>query len=119
MRDPQKLTVYQKACDLADLVYNLTERFPRDQLFVLTSQMRRAAISMYSNIAEGCGRRSQADYAHFLDMAFGSAMELQAHVDMARRNGFIEESAAQALAEKASEVKKVPTGLLKFLRSGV
>src|SRR5258706_14054630 len=74
----RSLLVWQKARELAGLVYRETARFPRVEMFGLVQQMRRAAVSILSNIAEGQGRHSRRDCAHFLIMARGSAMELQA-----------------------------------------
>ncbi len=72
----EKLTVWQSARELAGEVYATTKSFPRDEAFGLTSQLRRAAVSVPTNIAEGSGRNSDADFAHFLEIAYGSAMEV-------------------------------------------
>ena len=77
MRDHTKLKAFQLADELALQTCILTRTFPREELFCLTSQMRRAAISAASNIVEGCARHTEADYVHFLDVAYGSARELQ------------------------------------------
>ena len=77
MRDHKKLRAFDLANDLAVSVYNITKRFPRDEQFGLTSQLRRAAVSVPSNIVEGSARKSQADYLHFLDIAYASSKELE------------------------------------------
>ena len=76
MRDHRKLRAFELADQLVLTVYHETQTFPKTEMFGLTSQMRRAAISICSNIVEGCARHSEADYVHFLDMAFGSSQEL-------------------------------------------
>ena len=94
MRDPNKLTAFQLADQLVLEIYRATKSFPKDELFGLTSQMRRAAVSIASNIVEGCARNSEADYLHFLDMAYGSAQELRYQVSLAIRLGYMPTSAA-------------------------
>ena len=76
MRDHTKLRAFEMADEVAVLVYQVTAGFPREEMYGLTSQMRRAAVSVPSNIVEGCARDSQADYLRFLHMAFGSLREL-------------------------------------------
>jgi four helix bundle protein len=77
MRDHTKLRAFDLADALALAVYKATANFPREEMFGLTSQLRRAAISIASNIVEGCARFSEAEYVHFLDMAYGSAREVE------------------------------------------
>src|SRR5215207_3430172 len=72
----EKLTVWQSSRRLAGEIYSVTKAFPKDELFGLTSQIRRAAVSVTANIAEGSGRNSDVDFAHFLELAYGSAMEV-------------------------------------------
>ncbi|MBW2034773.1 MAG: four helix bundle protein, partial [Deltaproteobacteria bacterium] len=89
MRDHTKLRAFELADDLAVLVYRVTARFPREELYGLISQMRRAAISIPSNIVEGCARDSQADYLRFLYIAFGSLRELHYQLSLSKRLGFL------------------------------
>lgn len=85
MRNPSELTVYAQAEQVAFDVYRLTLRFPRDERFGLTQQLRRAVVSVGSNLAEGCSRESQADFRRFVEIAVGSAMETQHQLNFAYR----------------------------------
>lgn len=85
MRDHTNLRAFDLADRLALLVYKSTASFPREEVFGLTSQMRRGAVSIASNIVEGCARESLADYIRFLDIAYGSAREVEYQVSLARR----------------------------------
>ena len=97
MRDHRKLRAFELADQLALAVYQHTSAFPRSEMFGLSSQMRRAAVSVASNIVEGCARDSSADYLRFLDMAYGSARELEYQLSLARRLGYLSESSHVAL----------------------
>src|SRR5262245_10637736 len=90
MQDFSKLDVWTKAHRLTVNLYVLTRRFPREEMFGLTSQIRRAAGSIGANIAEGCGRGSNADFVRYLQIAFGSASELQYHLQLARDVGMLD-----------------------------
>ncbi len=78
----RKLIVWQKSMDLVKVIYSITKMFPKEEVFSLTSQMRRAAISIPSNIAEGTSRKSKNDYKHFMSMARGSALELETQIEI-------------------------------------
>ena len=92
MRDHTKLRAFELADELALLIYQLTNRFPREEVYGLTSQMRRAAVSIPSNIVEGCARESQSEYLRFLEIAFGSLRELHYQYGLAKRLGFMREN---------------------------
>lgn len=117
MRDHSKLRAFELADELALLVYEATRGFPRDEQFGLTSQMRRAAVSTASNIVEGCARHSHSDYLHFLDMAYGSARELQYQVSLAHRLGYLNNAAYRSLSAASQETTKVLNGLIRSLRN--
>src|SRR6266576_3943627 len=99
----EKLDVWQKAIDFADLVYNYTRNFPTDERFGLTNQMRRAAVSISSNIAEGTSRMSQADFARFIEIAMGSFFEVISQSFVGRRQGFLNEENFRAMYRAAEE----------------
>ena len=110
----EKLTVWRDARSLNRSVYQLTRLFPTEELFALTSQIRRAAVSVSANIAEGSGRNSDRDFAHFLEQAYGSLMELAALVYLALDVGYVSQDASATLFD---EVEKLARGLAALNRS--
>jgi four helix bundle protein len=125
MRDHTKLRAFELADELALLIYRVTADFPREELYGLMSQMRRAAISVPSNIVEGCASDSQADYLRFLHMAFGSLRELHYQLSLAKRLGYLsdQDSSAKLTADssliepKIVETEKVLNGLIRSLQN--
>jgi four helix bundle protein len=111
----EKLDVWQKAIDFADLVYKHTKQFPREEQFGLTNQMRRAAISISSNIAEGTSRMSQTDFRRFVEIATGSVFEVISQAFIGRRQGFLSEEIFSKLYSSAEEVGRMLSGLRKSL----
>jgi len=111
----EKLDVWQKAIDFADLVYNLIRDFPADERFGLTSQMRRAAVSVSSNIAQGTSRISQTDFARFIEIATGSVFEVVSQSFIGRRQGFLTEEGFRALYSSVDEIGRMLSGLRKSL----
>ncbi|MCL0069666.1 four helix bundle protein [Dehalococcoidia bacterium] len=118
MRDHTKLRAFELADEVAVLVYRVTARFPKEELYGLTCQMRRAAISIPSNIVEGCARDSQADYLRFLYVAFGSLKELRYQLSLSKRLGFLLNEDSSLIEPKVVETEKVLNGLIRALREG-
>jgi four helix bundle protein len=116
VQDFRKLAVWEKAHKLTVRVYDVTKRFPRDELFGLTSQMRRSSSSVPTNIAEGCGRGSNADFARFLQIAMGSASELEYQLLLARDLTFLTPETHAELEADVLEVKRMLTALLGKVR---
>jgi len=102
MRDHTKLRAFKLADEVAVLVYKVTSRFPKEELYGLTSQMRRAAVSTPSNIVEGCARDSQADYLRFLYIAFGSLRELHYQLSLSNRLSFLSNEDSSLIEPKNS-----------------
>lgn len=115
MRDHTKLRAFELADEVVLLVYQATKGFPRDEIYGITAQMRRAAISVPSNIVEGCARESQADYLRFLEIAFSSLRELHYQCSLSRRLGYLGVGAA-TLDDKLQEAGKVLAALLRSIR---
>lgn len=112
----EKLEVWRKAIDFADFVYTATRNFPDAERFGLTSQMRRAAVSISSNIAEGASRHSRDDYyARFLEIATGSVFEVVSQSFIAQRQGLLSEENRQRLYAAAEEQSRMLSGLRRSL----
>jgi four helix bundle protein len=116
MRDHRKLRAFELADEMAVLTYRITKGYPKDELFGLTSQMRRAAVSVPSNIVEGCARESKNEYLRFIDIGFGSLRELHYQFTLACRLGYIEESKINEYEQKIIETEKVLNSLIHALR---
>jgi four helix bundle protein len=117
MKDFRQLKVWEKAHQLALAVYKATKEFPKEELYGLTSQIRRSSMSVPTNIAEGCGRFTDADFARFLQMAMGSASETEYQLILARDLGFLPHSAYEKLHFDVEEVKRMLASLLRTLRA--
>ncbi len=113
----EKLDVWQKAIDFADLIYNKTRAFPSDERFGLTNQLRRAAVSISSNIAEGSSRSSKSDFARFVEIATGSVFEVVSQAFIAHRQGFLSEDQFRKIYTDAEELSRMLSGLRKSLLS--
>jgi len=107
----EKLDVWQKAVDFANEVYGATRQFPTGERYGLTSQVRRAAVSISSNIAEGSGRSSRKDFAHFIEIAYGSLMEVVSQVQVACHQAFLKPVERDSLYVKAEELARMLSGL--------
>ena len=117
MQDFRGLKVWEKAHELTLEVYRSTARFPSNELYGLTNQIRRAAASIPSNIAEGCGRSGGADLARFLQIAMGSASELEYHLLLAGDLEFLGTEASNRLMGDAIEIKRMLTTLIRKVRT--
>ena len=113
----ERLDVWQKSIDFADLVYRATRAFPADERFGLTSQMRRAAVSISSNIAEGSSRFSKADFARFVEIATGSVFEVVSQAFISRREEFLSENDFTIIYSAAEEQGRMLSGLRNSLFS--
>ena len=116
MRDHTKLKAFELSDAQVTRVYEATRGFPPEERFGLASQMRRAAISVPCNIVEGCARHTESEFLRFLDLAYGSARELEYQISIAQRLGYLPEKAGESLAGAAVEVSKVLGGLIRSLR---
>ena len=113
MRDYKKILAWQKADDLTVAVYEATKSFPKDEVYSLISQLRRAAYSVPANIAEGSARNSRKDFLHFLYMARGSAAEVAYFIHLSIRLGYLHPGVYTPLSEQADEVSRVLAGLIR------
>ncbi|HEX8845332.1 MAG TPA: four helix bundle protein [Pyrinomonadaceae bacterium] len=116
MRPHEKLDVWNKAIAFVVDVYKITESFPKDEKFGLTSQVRRAAVSVPANIAEGAGRNSSKEFAHFLSNAQGSASEVETELLIAHRLGYLEKNDYLELRASLDNIGRMITGLSQHLK---
>ena len=116
MRDHTKLRSFELADQRAVLVYKNTVSFPKEEMFGLTSQLRRAAVSVASNIVEGSARSSEAQYLHFLEIAYGSAREVEYQIGLSHRLGLLSATRLAEVQPVATETAKVLSGLIRALR---
>ena len=118
MQDFRQLRVWEKSHRLALEAYKVTAAFPKSELYGLTSQIRRAAVSIPTNIAEGCGRNTDKDFARFLQISMGSACELEYELLLSHELGLLDEQCHASLVGDVVEVKRMLSGFIKKLRSG-
>ena len=112
MHNFRKLDIWIDSIELADMVYSLTEAFPRPEIYALTSQMQRAVVSISANIAEGAGRSTDKDFAHFLSIALGSAYELETELVLAHNFGYVSDAECSEVNSKIVEVQKMLYNLI-------
>ena len=117
MNNFKKLIVWQKAREFVKDMYLITKNFPKEELFGLTAQIRRATVSIALNIAEGSGRGTNADFARFLDIAFGSAFEVEAQIILSFDLEFITDEEYNVLNLKIQEIQKMINKLADSLRN--
>jgi four helix bundle protein len=115
VKDYRELIVWQKAMDLVEQIYSITKQFPREELYGLTSQIRRASVSIPSNIAEGQARRTTKDFLHFLAVSYGSLKEVETQILIAERLDYIQKSGILRSLELTTEVAQHISGLVNSL----
>ena len=116
VRNYRELIVWQKAMDLVELVYQATKQFPKEELYGLTSQVRRSAVSIPSNIAEGQARKSTAEFLNFLSIANGSRAEMETQILLAQRLKYVTNETAQLILNLSEEVNRLLNGLMNSLK---
>ncbi len=117
MRSYKDLIVWQKSMQLVKFVYNLTDSFPKKEEFSLSLQLRRSAVSIPSNIAEGYGRNSTGDYIRFLNIARGSLYEVQTQIEIAIMLNFCKSEHVSLLNDECTEISKMLSSLVKKIGS--
>ncbi len=115
LKDYRELIAWQRAVDLVEMIYRMTADFPKTEVYALTSQIRRAAVSIPSNVAEGQGRRTTRDFLYFLSVANGSLKEVETQIIVSQRLGFLDEHKKSKLIDLTTEVGRLISGLRKSL----
>ncbi len=116
MKDFKNLKVWQKGIKMVTEIYNTTQSFPKDELYGLTSQIRRSAVSIPSNIAEGSGRNSDKEFNRFLNISLGSSFELETQIIIAHELKFLSNNEFSELIAEIQEQQKMITGLQKSIK---
>lgn len=111
------LIVWQKSMDLVINIYQITNKFPKSEIYGISSQMRRSAVSIPSNIAEGRRRGSRKEYCNFLLIAYGSGAELETQAEIVKRLGFIDNSSYNEISNLLTEIMKMLNSMLSKIRS--
>lgn len=116
MRNFKELMIWERSHKLTLLIYNLTRTFPKEEIYGLASQIRRSSASIPTNIAEGCGRKSDLDFKRFLDYAFGSASELEYQLILSRDLYYCSEEEFNELSSELEEIKKTISSFSKNIQ---
>lgn len=117
MHKLKELNIWKKSIDLAVDVYTATKGFPKEETYGLTSQIRRSAVSIPSNISEGAGRNSDNEFLHFLGIANGSAYELETQVIISNRLALMDDEQTEVLLTQLTEIQKMNYGLMQKLKT--
>ena len=117
MKTYKELIVWQKAVEFVTTIYSITKNFPKEEIYGLTNQIRRAAVSVPSNIAEGFGRNSKNEFKHFLQIAIGSLFELQTQLEITRNLEFISVEKFDVLFSSTREIETMLSSLIRKLKS--
>jgi four helix bundle protein len=115
----KNLEVWQKSVDMVTAVYKLTKDFPKDELYALTNQIRRSAVSVPSNIAEGRGKRSTGDYIRFLNIAYGSAAELETQLIISKNLGYMSSEKLEPICMDINRICRMLNGLIASLEKKI
>src|SRR3712207_3907813 len=115
LKSYRDLEVWQKAMDLVVGCYRMTEQFPKTELYGLTSQLQRAAVSIPANIAEGQGRSHTREFLNHLSVAYGSLMEVETHLEIAARLEYLDQAALNRLLDQTGEIGRMLNGLMQAL----
>ena len=113
----EKLDVWRKAVEYADVVYRVTQNFPTDERFGLTSQLRRSAVSVSSNIAQGSSRVSRTDFTRFIEIAYGSLLESVSELQIAKRRQYLTADAFERAYNEAADLAKMLSGFRRTLKA--
>ena len=116
MRNFRNYDVWNAGVDFSVHVYELTEQFPRKELYALCDQLQRASVSIPSNIAEGCSRRSQNEFAQFLEISLGSSYEVETQMEIARRLKYVKEEQFEGIITEVQSIEKRLTSLINSVR---
>ena len=111
----RELRVWKKAVEFADKIYKTTKLFPKDEMFSLSSQLKRAAVSVASNIAEGSTKYLDKDFARFLNISYGSVAEIDTQLEIARLQNYVNEQQFELLSKDLVEIRKMLSGLRKSI----
>jgi len=117
MRSHHNLDVWRKSIEFVLEIYKVTEAFPKEEKFGLTSQVRRASVSIPANIAEGAGRKSHKEFAYFLSNAQGSASEVETELIIAHKLGFLTKANTDKLTRDLDDIGRMITGLSKYVKN--
>ncbi|MEZ5428464.1 MAG: four helix bundle protein [Pyrinomonadaceae bacterium] len=115
----RQLIAWQKAMHLVAQIYDLTKRFPKEEIYGLTGQIRRAAVSIPSNIAEGQGRDSTREFLHYLSIAYGSLMEVETQILIAANLKYLKLEESDSILEKTAETGRLINGLTRSLKTKI
>jgi len=115
MNNYKELKIWQKSVELAVHIYEITKSFPKEEIYGLTSQLRRSAISISSNIAEGAGRNTKKDFSNFLGISYGSSCELETQMIIAEKVKLIDQLALKSVQQRIDEIQKMNWSLKKSL----
>lgn len=116
MKDVKKLTVWNQGISVVESIYKLSFTFPKEEKYSLCDQMRRSAISIPSNISEGCSRNSEKDKARFLEIALGSSFELETQLLICQRLGYLNQKDLEILVESITQIQRMLSGFMAKLR---